>query len=148
MTCLGVVGAALPETVSPSTHSTISPDANDRHAESDPGDDGLHQLVLQEELDLAADLLAVDLFLQLLAAAVAGSTLVTVRVAEDLVTRLHAPRGPLLLAGLGPGGPLLGRRRARRGRPEDERGDVGRQVGTEEADERGVQQIGVSEPAR
>ncbi len=123
----------------------VAPDANNRHGEADTGDGGLHQLVLHKGLDLAADLLAVDLLLvQLLAA---SGTLVAVRVAEDLVAGLHPSRGSLVLPGLSrSGSPLGGRRQARCGRSEDVRGDEARQTSAE-AEERGVQEVRMPESA-
>ena len=107
---------------------TVAPDADDGHGEADGGDGGLDHLVLDESLDLAADVLAVDFLVQLLVAA--GAALVAVGLgAEDLVAGLHAAGGPLVLAGLGESGLPLGgggggRGGSRGGRAEEGRCDV------------------------
>ena len=50
----------------------VAPEADDGHGEADAGDGRLHQLVLEERLHLAADLLAVDLLVLLLGTVVLG----------------------------------------------------------------------------
>lgn len=118
----------------------VAPDADNSHGKADGGDGGLHDLVLDEGLDLAAHLLTVDVLLELVAAVVAAGALVAVRVAEDLVARLHAPGGALVLAGLSERGPPLlsgGGGRGRGRRSEQRRGDVLGQVRAE-AEDRGV----------
>lgn len=130
--------------------SSIAPEAEHRHREADSGKGGLHELVLDEQLNLAAHLLAVGILVQLLAARAHGA-LVAVGVAQHLVAGLHAARGLLLLAGRG-GGSSTSPRGAgggigRRGGSKDGRSDEVGELGAQHK-EGSVEQVRVAVSAR
>ncbi|KAJ2985638.1 hypothetical protein NUW58_g5426 [Xylaria curta] len=87
------------------TVRTVTPDAQHGYHEAQAGHRSPDELVPDEELDLTADLLPIDLFFYEL---LATRVLFGVRVIEDVVAGYHTLRGSLLSAGLGKGGPSLG----------------------------------------
>lgn len=118
----------------------IAPDAQHSHREAEASNSRPHSLIPHEELDLAADLLAIDLLVQHVVAA----SLFSVRVVQHLVARHHAARGGLLPARLRERRPLLGRRgRAGRVLAQDRRGHVVGEAGAE-AEDGGVEEVGVA----
>lgn len=133
----------------------VPPDAHDRHQEAEPGQARGHHLLLEEALDLATDLLAVDV-----AAGAAGrrgvllllGALVARRVAvgvgpDHVVAHLHAAGGgPVLPAGLLllPLGRGRGRGRGRGPGEQVRRDEVGHGEAGQGDQRRGVQQVGVA----
>lgn len=87
---------------------TVTPDTQHGHREADAGHGSPDYLIPDEEIDLAADLLTVDLLVQEVIATCAGAALFNVRVVEHLVAGDHASRRGLFLASLREGSSLLG----------------------------------------
>ena len=134
---------------------SITPDAHDAQEESEPGHDGLHHLLLQEALDLDADVLSI-LFLCLDFLATCCSVAVKIRDGrtQDFVASLHASTGSPLLALCGGrggrGGRGLGARTLRLVRVQEEewRQEArGHELGSKDEDG-GVEQIRVPSRAR